>query len=155
MALGIPLTHDVTLTQGSADAFVQGTIATGIVPADGLIQKIVRVVFQFNAQSFDGIASDCSVYWSIARDTKTAVAALSDADSILYDGLDIAFTTSGAVMVPLTYTYEPSDGFFIAEPNIYVQLDSNATGETMTCNVRMFYEEVRASEVDILRLLNG
>jgi hypothetical protein len=39
------------------------------------------------------------------------------------------------------------------EPLIYAHLDSAATGLTLTAYMRLFYREVKLSEVDILRML--
>lgn len=141
---------------GAADVFGQTQFATGLIPADGFAFKILRVVYSFvQTTLFQGISADCDVYWSLTRDTKTAVANLYDQDCINYGGFSISLTTSGQVVIPHVHEWIPPDGVFIVEPYLYFQLDSTATVLSPEVNGRVYYEEVKLSEVEILRLLNN
>jgi len=150
-ALNIQRWLDISLVQGGADAFVQGSVATDIVPEDGLILRITDIWMEI-VTSLTGLGADSSIEWSVTRDTKTAVAKLSDPDSFLSDLWSLAFTTSGQTWLQQLFRYENLKGVYLVEPTVYAQLDSTTTGATITANVRLFYEEVRANEVDILRI---
>lgn len=154
MALAIGRYLTITATMGGADAFVQGSVATDIVPEDGLILKVTGIEFAItNNQSTLGF--DYQIEWSLTRDTKTAIATLSDADTVLYDAHSHQFTTSGATFLPGAYRYAPSPGLYLVEPIIYMQLDSTGTTLLLAGQMRIFYEEVRATEVEILRIINN
>lgn len=150
-ALNIQRWLDIQCVQGGADAFVQGTVATDIVPEDGLILKVTAVWFEI-VTSMAGLAADAHLFWSLTRDTKTAVATLSDPDCFLADTFVLALTTSGAVAFSQVWRYPDQQGIYLVEPTLYGQLDSSSTSLTLTANFRVFYEEVRANEVDILRI---
>lgn len=143
----------MTATQGGADTFVQASVATDIIPEEGLVYKITGIDVQINS-GIQAISADCSFYWSFTRDTKTALAPLSDDDCLLLDGFCVSLTTSGQVYLPATYRYA-NLGLYLVEPIVYVQLSTTATGITNAINTRIYYEEVKMSEVEILRILNN
>jgi hypothetical protein len=150
-ALNIARWLNISVTEGSADAFVEGSASTDIVPEDGLILRVTAIWVNF-VTGWSALAADARADWSVTRDTKTAIADLSDPDSILCDGFGFAITTSGSSVIPQTFRYDDLTGIYLVEPLVYFQLDGSATGITMQANCRIFYEEVRASEVDILRI---
>lgn len=141
-------------TQPGADTFVQASASTNIVPEDGLVYKVLGIDVQLSA-AIQGIATDCACYWSFSRDTKTGLCALSDPDCMLMDGFAVALTTSGAVRLPATYRYSDMSALYIVEPTIYLQVSSGTTGLVNIVNSRIYYEEVKMSEVEILRILNN
>lgn len=143
----------IVVTQGSADAFVQGSVATGIVPEDGLGLQVVGMEVVLGP--CESVSADFDFQWSLSRDTKTAICTYVDSDSILYDGFSGSLTTSGQILIPLGHRYPFVDGIFIVEPTVYFQLDSAATGFAQSAAVRIYYQEVSLSEVDILRVLNN
>jgi hypothetical protein len=144
----------ITMTQGSADAFVQGTVDTGIIPEQGLGLQVVAMELIF-ASALQGVSADFEMTWSLTRDTKLAVTAYSDQECILFDGQAGSLTTSGQILVPYRFAYPAIEGIYLVEPTIYGQLDSSATGLTLTAYWRLYYQEVALSEVDILRVLNN
>jgi len=155
MALTIDRFKNITVNQGGADAFVEANVDTLLVPENGLAWLITYVELLFLPGMFSGISADASVYWSMTRDTKAAVPSFGDPDSIWVDGFDWTLTTSGSAIVPSTWRWTPPQGIIFVEPTIYFQLDSTATGATLNARVRIHYEEIKVSEVDILRMLNN
>jgi hypothetical protein len=151
MALNIARWLDIRLVQGGADAFVQGSAATDIVPEDGLILQIESIDVLI-VSTLASVAADLVLEWSVTRDTKTAVANLDDVDTILADKLSHSLTTSGAAWVSQLYRYTQLKGLYLVEPTVYAQLDTTGAGGAYTFDVRIFYTEVRASEIDILRV---
>jgi hypothetical protein len=147
---------EFTATQGGADAFVQASIDTNLVPADGYAFSIVQMDFSFSASSaLQNISADSLTRYALTRDTKLAVSELSDPDVIYRGGYATSLTTSGQLLIPDSWSYTPQTGMIIVEPTVYFSLDSDATGLTMTLNGRIYYEEVKLTEVEILRLLNN
>lgn len=146
---------NITTTQGSADAFVQGSVDTGIIPADGMCKKVTAIELLFTPNFLLSISADAFVKWSFTRDTKTAIAEYSDPDCMYGDGIEFTFLTSGAGVNRHNQMWIPPVGLYLVEPTIYAQLDSNATGNVITANWRIHYEDVKLSEVEILRLLNN
>jgi hypothetical protein len=146
----------ILATQGGADAFVQQAITTNLIPSDGYAYKIIGVDLCFtDASGLQAISADSSLVMSLTRDTKTAVAEYSDPDTIWRDGTAFSLTTSGQLAIPQRHDWAPPFNAYIVEPTIYFQLDSAATGCTSTIAGRLYYEEVKLSEVEILRLLNN
>ena len=144
----------ITMTQGSADAFIEGSADTGIVPEDGVALEIVRAEIAFSTV-LEAVSADFDIIWTLSRDTKVAVAGYGDNDSLLYDGISGSLTTSGQLLIPLRHNYPDMSGVYLVENTVYGQLDSNATGLTLTARWRLWYREVAVSEIDILRILNN
>ena len=151
MAVNIARHFDITLVQGAADAFVEGAIVTGLIPADGLAIKLTRaeIFLPLTAQT------NWTREWAFARDTKLAVPTIADPDTLYSDGDEMNFTTSGNTVVNRRKEIIFPDGVYVVEPNIYVTLDSSTTGLANQVSFRIFYESVKLSEVEILRLLNN
>lgn len=146
--------RNIQAVQSGADAFVQATEVTGIDPSRGVGWLLKRLELNFPlASGLAGLSADSTIEWSMTRDSKAAAASLDDSDCVMADGLINALTTSGEIIVPKMFMYHFPDGVVVVEPEIYVQLDSNGTGLTLTGNFRLYYEEVKLSEVDMLRML--
>ena len=145
----------MNLLQGGADAFVQGSVATELVPADGLAILITQVEFVFKTVVNLAVVGSYITQWSLTRDTKTAVAFYDDTDCVLSDAVSGAMTTSGANGGPQRFFYQPPSGIIIVEDTIYGQLDSTNTTLANECDVLIQYENIKLSEVEILRLLNN
>jgi hypothetical protein len=145
-----------TATQGVADAYAETAITTNLDPAKGMGFKILRIDFAFDTTvALQSIAADSLFYFGLSRDTKAAVVEMDDTDCIMRMGVAIALVTSGMTTLPYEYSFTPPDGVFIVEPTTYLQLDSVATGLTLIMHARIYYEEVKLSEIEILRLLNN
>lgn len=154
MAIAIDRYKTIILTQGGADAFVEGEILTLLVPEQGLGWKLNRIVFQFG-DALSALSADCSIGWSVTRDSKTGVVGYSDADTVYHDGFNVSLTTSGQIVIPYSHIWLPPDNTIFVEPTIYFQLDSTTTGLANVAAVRLHYEEIKVSEIDILRLLQN
>jgi hypothetical protein len=155
MALNIPLYKTVALVQGGADAFVQSTITTEINPSDGLVWKILGVEVGFDPSLMMLLSADSWVMWQITRDTKTATTNYVDQDVVMLDGFSNSLTTSGEVLVPLSHKWEPIGDLIFAEPTMYLALDSANTGQVLSATMRVYYEMVKATEIEILRMLQN
>lgn len=156
MATQISKFIELTATQGGIDAFVESSASTNIIPADGMGLEIDKIVFAFrdNGQ-VQSIGSDCSFSISLTRDTKAAIPNLTDNDVFFLWGFANSFTTSGQALIPLVHEWTPPKGLLLVEPTIYMQLDGLSTSIAFTVDARIYYNEVKVSEVEILRLLNN
>jgi hypothetical protein len=143
-----------TATQGSADAYAQTGVVTDIIPANGKVFEITAIDIQIRSD-ISAISTDCQIEFSFSRDTKSAICTLDDADCIIYDRFTHMLTTSGAVVMPSGRRFQQLSGIYVVEPVLYFQFDSTGTGLTMTADARVYYEEVKLSEVEILRILNN
>lgn len=144
----------MTATQPGVDTFVEAQVSTEILPENGLSYRVTFIELLFT-NPMNVLSADCRIRWSITRDTKTGFAALSDPDSILSDEIDVSLTTSGQLLIPQRYAYPALPGIYIVEPTIYLQLFSASSGTTNVMDARIYYEEVKLSELDILRILNN
>ncbi len=154
MPTAIARFRNIKVTQGGADAFAQTSESTGIDPSGGKGWMLKRVEVQFPiAGNMQGLSADAALHWALTRDSKAALSDLDDSDTIFAGGFSASLTTSGQIMVPNVYVHEFEDGIMVVEPTIYCHLDGTATGLTLTANFRLYYEEVKLAEVDILRML--
>ena len=154
MAVNIARYRNLQPVQGGADAFVQVAETTGIDPVSGrawMLRSMDICFPQDNALA--NVSADFSIHWSLTRDSKAAIAGLDDGDCIVAGGIYGSLTTSGQIVLPACYHHEFESGIMAVEPTLYFQLDSNATGLTLSPDVRLYYDEVKLSEVDILRML--
>lgn len=141
-----------TNTQAGADTFNQAQIDTALLPENGVVYRVNSIDIEFPG-TFNNISADCWIRWSITRDTKTAAGALNDPDTVYLNGFSWALTTSGGALVPTVFRERQLEGLYIVEPVIYIQLQSASTGVANSANWRIYYDEVKMSEVDILRIL--
>ncbi len=154
MAVQVARYLDIRTTQGGADTFDEGSVSTEILPENGLAFAIRAIELSF-LSGLAAVSADWEILWSMSRDTKTAACAPTDPDCMLYDGRSGSLTTSGTFLNTRRVHYDALPGIFIVEPTIYAQLSSAATGITLDANFRIWYEEIKLSEVEILRVLNN
>ena len=144
----------VSNSDGATSVPVQGSAATDIIPADGVGLQVIAAAIIFET-GFAALAADSNVVWSVSRDTKAAMAYYDDPDILLCDGINLALTTSGSSFIPSQFTYDMPEGMIIVEPLVYAQLDSSGTALSNKAHLRLWVEEIKLSEVEILRLLNN
>lgn len=142
----------INLLQGGADAFVEGSAATGIDPSTGRAWLVRRVeTLLVTTQAI--ISADAQLQYSLTRQSHAASADYGDDDVIFADGFANALTTSGEILLPRLRIWEPPGDVLVVGDTIYAQLDSDATGITMQAYMRIWYEEVKVTELEILRIL--
>jgi len=155
MATPIQQFVNIRTTQGGADAFVQTEEYTGISPADGLVWLIKRIEVSFTtACGLQGISADAEISFALSRETAVAVVEKNDSACLYKGGFVNSLTTSGQIEVPREFVYVPEDGLVIVGPSLFAQLDSTATGLTLVADWRIFYNSVKISELEILRMLS-
>lgn len=144
------------ITQGGADAFVQTSIATGLLGQTDRAYQILELSFEFVFPvMFAPAAANQEVELTLTRRTKAAVPNFTDKD-VFYKWKwgQTGATAVGSFVQPLmSQQWRPPAPLLIVEDPIYCQLDSTATTITQIVDFRIEYEIVRISEVDRLTLL--
>ena len=156
MATQIARFLSASAIQGSADSYKETAITTELIPANGFAFSIKKMEFclaDTGATLIQNVAQRLLV--ALSRDTKAAMPELSDADVLYKKSIDFGAVTSGGLEIERSFEYAPAGGLFIVEPTIYLQFDTTATSIANTLYARIFYEEIKLSEVEILRLLNN
>jgi len=138
-------------TQGSADAFAQTTIPTGLNLIGNLAYKI-NCVRWFHTPLLAVDAQAMIV--TLTRRSKTAIATWTDPDSILYIAKNVELATSGAFVDEYVGTWIPESDCYIVEDYLYLQIDSTATTAANTARIRIEYESVRVTDAERNSLLS-
>jgi len=140
----------ITLTQGSADAFVQGSVLTGL---SGRQAYNVKAIFIELPVALNAISADNSLQVSITRRSKTAIATIADSDTIFARSISKDFATSGSTILECMSVYVPTQEIPIVEETLYAQLDSTSTTLSNTVIVRLEVEIDTMSDIDRLNLI--
>lgn len=144
-----------TLTQGSADAFVQVSIATAL---SGLTKTSYRMA-SLELEIPKRVVSDGSDYQiSLTRKSYSAMptSQIVEKSMIKYwRETSTSATAAGFMVLPRTllFTWGDDDAPIIVEDPIYAQLDSASTSVANVVYGRIGYWQDSISEVDRLTLI--
>lgn len=141
------------LTQGGANAFVQGSITTGLSGETRLAYRVRHMLLQT-----PDVVAGASFDWDISftRKSVAAVPAISDKSTIWKMRANSGFTTSGFLMrEAIMERFFDEDEFIIVEDPLYWQYDSTGFGAAGTIHVALGYEEAPIADDDRLNLLVG
>lgn len=157
MALKIPGNLWATLTQGSADAFIQASIATGLTGLPTIAYQLTELLIEFGvAGTAQGVAA-ASGNWEVAitRKSMTAMPVVTEKSMIHKFKRGAAFNTSGLVIADalLRITWPENTGPVIVEDPFYAQLDTASTSATNVVELKFSYQQIKISEVDRLQLI--
>lgn len=141
-------------TQGGADTFTTTTIDTNItVESKSAISISHMEVFWDNGEAV--AAADWEMNVILA--TAPSLTSFNAADEIARVSWGLQNTAGVAVAVP----YEPMKFYTLpesrvtAQPILYVQASSTLTGQANIVRWRIYYEIVKVSEIELLRLVVG
>jgi len=146
----------VSVTQASADAFVQGVIDTQISTNSNAVWSVRHVDFYLNPQNCYAWANpaDIAVSMCLTDASKTSVVDPGDQDWL--EGAVFAINAAAAavcsILVPCYLDKELPGGLLVASPALYFGLKTFNTGVANTAICRIWYEPVRVSEIELLRL---
>lgn len=141
-----------SVVEGSADAFAETTIATGLSLIGNLAYQIRGIWYTHTSLK----AVDASaIYMSITRRTKTAIATVTDPDAIWILRKNVELATSGAFATEFAGYFSFADNpTYIVEDYVYIQLDSDATTAACSATVRIEYDIVRVTDAERNALLS-
>lgn len=138
-------------TQGSADAFVQTSIATGLANISAGY-RVRGITWQHTALA----EVDCNLQLQLNRRSATAVLSLTDRRVIHYRNIVRQLTTSGLVDTDVVreFWFDQDLDLLIVEDPVYLVLDSASTGAANDAYVKVYYEQVRLTETQKLAALS-
>jgi len=142
------------VTQGGADTFAAGAIDTGLT-ADGKAGWQINAIRAFWVDGAAVAAADHSLSAKVATLATTTTFGTADEIDRVSWGLQ---NTAG---VAVAVAYEPVKEHYLVEsrvtvqPNIYIQVESAGTGQANDVIVEVFYDVVKLSDLEVLRLLAG
>lgn len=145
---------DTTVTQTGNDTYTFGTIATGLI-ADGKSGWQINRIEAFWVNGKTVAAADYEIS-AIITTTGTSTTFGND-DELVRTSWGLQNTAGVAVAVP----YEPLKVFDLFEPRVTVQpyiypaVVSSGTAQTNIMVISMFYDIVKLSDLEVLRLLAG
>lgn len=150
MALAVPPSALViTCLQGSADAFVQGSVLTGL--SGRIAYRLAGVAWELTTNVANVTASELS--FCISRRSKTAMPLISDADVIIKFGWQANFATSGMMNTDRNGYWIPPFDVPIVEETLYGILDSTATTVANNLIFRLDVTTDTMSDIDRLNLI--
>lgn len=140
-----------TVAQGSADAFAEAEIVTGLANTPNTAFQVTDVVLQLAPV----IGADSSSEAAISRKSFAAMPTYADRAVICYEKQICELTTSGMdVYSPnVHFKWAPDEDMLVVEDPLYLEIDTNGTSATNTARCRIMYKSVRISEVDRLALI--
>lgn len=140
-----------TLTQGSADAFTTVEIPTGLSNVN--LGYRVRLI-ECSLPLF--VEVDSQIEIALVRRTPTATPGIGDRTLIWQSRWQIGLTTSGIYLASRwVKDFYPRDlEMLIVEDPIHLCIDSNGTSASNACGIRVWYEEVRLTELQKVTALS-
>lgn len=141
-----------SVTQGSADAFAEAEIQTGLNGVSDRAYQVRRIIYELPA-----LTSNSDIELSVTRRTKAAMPNISASDLIDKIKLRSVLATSGGYQnqVVQEHLFAQELNLLIAEDPIYFQIDSTGTSASNTGLVVIEYEIVAISVADRLALLQA
>lgn len=142
-----------SVTQGSNDAFIQGSITTGLAGVTGLCYRVRELVLEWAAPA-QGTTSDQEV--SFTRKSFAAIAALTEKANVFRARRSFSLTTSGAIYVERVTRYQfgdDDDSFLILEDPFYIGFDSAGTSASNVLSYSIGYDEAKINESERISAL--
>lgn len=142
------------VTQGGADTFTSVAVPTALT-VDG---KAGWQINGIRAYWVDGAAVAAADH-SLDAVIQTIATVVTAADDEWVENVSWGLQNTAGVAVAVTY--EPSKEHFLAEPrvtvqpNIYAAVKSAGTAQANDVIIEIFYEIVKLSDLEVLRLLAG
>lgn len=139
-----------SVTQGSADAFAEAEIQTGLANVSNSAFRIRRIEWYMPALA----SADSEIMMSIAGRTLSAINLV--AVSVLA-GLwkKVELTTSGSPvyeLFPNAERYDRDEDLVIVEESIFLQIDSTGTGASNSGSVVVWYEPRSITQTERLTI---
>lgn len=140
-----------TLTQGSADAFIQAQISTALSGQTKVCYRLRELLIQGPQAHGASVTQELS----LTRKSFAAMPTALEKSLIHRWSRSASFTTSGLTMVESTIRllWGEDDAPIIVEDPIYAQYDSATTSAASTIYIRLGYVTDSISEVDRLTLV--
>jgi len=146
--------ESILVSQSGADTFTSASISTGLT-ADGKAGWNVIAIEAYWADAASVPAAD----WSLSAVCQTvATATLFGEDD---EVARVSWGVQNTAGVAVAYQYEPYKASILFEPRVTVQptiyfgVASSNTGQSNNLICVVYYEIVKLSDIEVLRLLAG
>jgi len=139
----------ITATQGSADAFVQGSVATGLSGNQAYNLRGIYWEITADMKSLDGVQYELG----LSRRSKTSMPVITDTDLIWKLAWQQEFATSGMVSIPKCGYVRFEQEVPIVEELLYGVFDSAATTVANVFSLRLDIELDTMQPIDRLNLI--
>lgn len=141
----------ISMTNGAADAFVQGSVITGLSGRQAY--NVIAVYFEFVFGAW-GTPVDADNYeLAISRRSKSAMPNISDSDVIWKTANRYWQAVDGSGWRTVSGQYNFDREVPIVEETIYAQFDSAGSAVVSTAIVRLEVELDTMSDIDRLNLI--
>lgn len=140
----------LSATQGSADAFKEGSVSTGLTGRQAYNLKSVAIQLVTDAK-YTGSWTRYQV--ALSRRSKTSFPTLADPDVIYMLDFGGSYITSGAFGIAQSWVYNFPRDVPIVEETLYLEFDSANTAVASTLILRGEVELDTISDVDRLNLI--
>lgn len=135
----------ITVTQGGADAFVSGELATNADLPNGQVMLIHKITVFFPA-----IPTNSSIEFQVSTEDDTSLKDASDIRSLSYKKIDAKQTTAVGVNVYESPTYMPLMPVMAGSENVYVYVDSTGTAAANEVTFCFDYELVKPTDKKLI-----
>lgn len=127
--------------------------------ANAQVIEVLKVLVEFpEVYSQAAAFVDVRLHLSTKNHGTTATT-LADPDTFAACGLQSYFTTSGNAIIPSAQSFDFTDGMgngiLIATDNVYCQLTNTATGQTITCSLKILYRIYSASVTEYVGIVQS
>jgi hypothetical protein len=145
------------------NTFTEVAIATGLLPSGGYGYRILDIEFGHTVANAPFVLGTTTPTWNIkgqlTAQSKTAILAYDDPALLAGGCLGQMglLTTSGVQQLDFELPWElniPSE-VIVVTPNIYLGLVTSSAQVSAYFSARVYYEPVKLSEVEILRIISG
>jgi len=139
-----------TATQGSANAFVDSEVTTGLSGTSGRGLQIQRI--NFEAPEIENSDNDD---WEVAlsRRAKSAMPLVTDIDVIRKWKILMSVGAAGTWASNQIIEWVPTYDVFIVEDPLHLLVDSTGLAGAQTVSMEIFCELVTISDIDRLTIL--
>lgn len=142
-----------SLVQGSADAFVQAEIETGLQQVGQAYgYRVIEIGVKVSPLPF---VDACYFDLTFTRQSVAATPSLNDRSLIWGYSRAVELATSGAYTQEQIVRWQPPDAanVIVVENPLYVQLDSGSTSIAMSATGYILYESVKLTDTERLSLI--
>lgn len=151
--INISSQFSLAVVQGGADAFVQGSVSTGLLNrSDNNAIRIIQIDVEMPPLV---IAAACELEAAWCRRSQAAMPDL-DNDNVIkkWRWRNVFSSAVGSYFMDRVATWIPSAGdIIVVEDPLYFVFDSTATGGANAVRTQVFYEFVKITEVERLSLI--
>lgn len=144
-----------SVTQGSSDAFISGSIVTSLAAQTKLGYRLREIIIEIGAAgSSQGTVANANYEFAITRKVMTAMPVISERSLIAKWKFANVMTTSGMATRDqiVRWTFTEDDNLIFVEDPIYISADSASSSASNVFTCRLGVELLTLSELETANL---